>query len=354
MKKINNYLFQIIFVLCLFAVQFLYFEYRFHRFDDDVFDTMYELGSRMQKLTQTVEDVNQMMYAVERRSFVNTHKIPLPVTFCGDTLDYNDPVMRERVEREFFSMLDKQGQIQLYLKRSVKYLPMIESYLHSAGLPDDLKYLAMHESALLPRIRSRSNAVGMWQFMRSTGRLYKLRIDRYIDDRRDPQKATMAAMDMLQDLYDQFGNWPMVLAAYNGGLNRIKRTIAEQNSRSFFDLSLPEETERYYFKIVATKLIVSQSEHFGFQLANDDLFHPIDVTRTRVYITEDYISLDQIASRYDQSLASFKDLNPHFISAILPSGIYTINVPKVYYAQGENKLIKTEDDSDNLKTDTEE
>jgi membrane-bound lytic murein transglycosylase D len=343
MKQVNKYLFQIVVILCLFAVQFLYFEYRFFRFDDDVFDTMYELGSRMQQLSQRIDDMDEMMYAAERRSFVNIHKIPLPVTFCGDTLNYGDPVMRERVEREFFSMLDKQGQIQLYLKRSVKYFPMIESYLQAANLPDDLKYLAMHESALLPRIRSRSNAVGMWQFMRSTGRLYKLRIDRYVDERRDPQKATQAAMLMLQDLYNQFNNWPMVLAAYNGGLNRIKRSIRDQNSTSFFDLSLPEETERYYFKIVATKIIVSRAESFGFKLTQDELFHPVDITRTRVHIQEDFISLDQIASQHGLSLARFKDLNPHLISASLTQGIYTLNIPKVHIAKGEKIRYHTVD-----------
>jgi hypothetical protein len=341
MKKMNKYMSVLMFGLFLFVLQYLYFEYRFQRFTDEFYDTQYELGEQQESIEETVSEINQMMYTAQERSFVNTHRTPLPVVFCGDTLDNSDPLMRERIEREFFSMLNKQGQIQLYLKRSAKYFPMIEAYLRAAGLPDDLKYLAVHESALLPRIRSRSNAVGMWQFMRSTGRLYKLRINRYVDERRDPPQATAAAMRMLKDLYRQFKTWPLVLAAYNGGNNRVKRSLSEQNAETFFDLSLPEETERYYFKIVVTKIIVSQPQRFGFHLEENDLFQPVDITRLKLNVSDRSMPLDQVAEMCNLSLARFKDLNPQFIKSTLPPGSYSINIPSAEYAYFREKSKKS-------------
>jgi hypothetical protein len=266
------------------------------------------------------------------RSFVNAQKIPRPLIFCGDTIDLDNHFIRERVEREFYSLLGDQGQLQLYMKRTQKYLPLFEKHLKEAGLPDDLKYLSVHESALIPRIRSRSRAVGLWQFMYATGRLYKLRIDRYIDERRDPEKATKAAIRFLSDLYKKFEKWPLVLAGYNGGQGRIHRSVINQKSNNLIDLSLPEETERYFFKVVATKIILSQPEEFGFKFEDDDYFVSLPTVRIEFKINKSKMSLEEISELFEMPIIAVKEYNPQIRTTYLPMGSYQLNLPEENYA----------------------
>jgi hypothetical protein len=302
-----------------------------------VFYQVYYTAKKSEKLSDLEQDIQSMQQKINqletlnKKNFVNIQKIPLPLIFCGDTLDMENNFIRERVEREFYSLLGDQGQLQLYMKRTERYLPMITACLEEAGLPEDLQYLSVHESALLPKIRSRSNAVGLWQFMYSTGRLYKLKIDRYIDERRDPEKATKAAVRFLGDLYKQFGRWPIVLAAYNGGQGRLQRSIKKQNSNSLIDLSLPEETERYYFKIVATKIILSNAEAFGFSLEGDEYFPTPEQRHVDFTIHENQMTLERIAEVFDMSIVALKDFNPQLRSTHLPKGTYTLKVPVENY-----------------------
>jgi hypothetical protein len=212
---------------------------------------------------------------------------------------------------------------------------MIDRYLKQNNLPPDLKYLAIHESALLPKIRSRSNAVGLWQFMRATGRLYGLKINRYIDERRDPERATQAAMRFLKELFRYYEDWPLVMAAYNGGHGRVSRALKNQNAQSFFDLSLPEETERYYFKVVATKILLSDPEKYGFTLSAHDFFTPTATVSVEYVIKQDRKTLEEICVYYDLPQAEFKFLNPKVIGSYLPRGTYEFHIPQDNY----NRLV---------------
>ena len=302
-----------------------------------VFYQLYYTAEKSKKLSDLEIKIENMQEKIDqletlnKKNFVNIQKIPLPLIFCGDTLDMENNFIRERVEREFYSLLGNQGQLQLYMKRTQRYLPMITAHLEKAGLPKDLQYLSVHESALLPKIRSRSNAVGLWQFMYATGRLYKLKIDRYIDERRDPEKATKAAIRFLGDLYKQFGRWPIVLAAYNGGQGRLQRSIKKQNSKSLIDLSLPDETERYYFKIVATKIILSNAAAFGFSLEGDEYFPTPEQMNIDFTINENQMTLKQIAEVFDLSIVALKDFNPQIRNSHLLRGTYQLKVPVENY-----------------------
>jgi hypothetical protein len=292
--------------LSVFLLQFVYFNYVATSNTGKIQKSQTEIES----LRETISQLHAQLENTSRRSYVNSHEIPATITFCHDTINIKDQHLRERLEREFYSLLSKQGQIQLYLKRSSKYTSMIESYLKTNNLPADLKYLAIHESALLPEIRSR-------------------KINRYIDERRDPEKATRAAMRFLKELDRYYKSWPLVMAAYNGGHGRVSRAIESQKSESFFDLSLPEETERYYFKIVATKILLFHSERYGFQLQEKDLFKPIPTTAVQLVVDKDRLSIEEISGQYALSQAEFKYFNPKIIGSYLPRGKYELNIPIV-------------------------
>jgi membrane-bound lytic murein transglycosylase D len=344
-RKLNYLLYIMLFFTAIYFAQ----EYRLSSQRAELNEKQSLIEKELLSLHSKLDELE----SINKRSFVNVQKIPLPLVFCGDTLDMDNHFIRERVEREFYSLLGNQGQLQLYFKRTERYLPTIENFLISAGLPEDLKYLSVHESALLPKIRSRSNAIGLWQFMYHTGRMYRLKIDRFIDERRDPEKATNAAIRFLGDLYKKFNSWPLALAAYNGGPGRIQRSMKEQNSNSLIDLSLPEETERYYFKIVATKIILSQPEKFGFKFTGNDFFPARTTVKVKFTIDEYMMTLDDIAATFEMSQIALKEFNPQLINSHLIRGSYDLKIPRENYYMYLEKIELEDSASQTLALQTE-
>ncbi len=300
-------------------------------------------GERIAVLQQEIRQLQEQVEKAGKRSYVNSHQLPVPVVFCGDTLNTDNIIIRERLEREFYLLLNEQAQIQLYLKRSARYLPMIEKYLKEAQLPDDLKYIAVHESALLPHVRSRANAVGLWQFMRATGRLYDLKINSDIDERREVERATAAAMWMFRDLKNILGDWPLVLASYNAGLGRVTQAMARQRTRSFFELSLAEETERYFFKIVAAQIVLSQPEKYGFYVENNDFFYNDSLENISYVVGLKRISIQELAGYFGLSAARLKAYNPQLINSHLPTGVINLKVPRSNYLLYEQNPERVEE-----------
>ena len=172
---------------------------------------------------------------------------------------------------EFYLNIFQHGQrkyFKRWLARSGKYLPYIQEKFHQAGLPRDLAYLAMIESGFNPSAYSRARAVGLWQFMKGTGRNYGLQINRWIDERRDPEKATMAAIAYLDALYSEFGDWYLAVASYNAGEGKIRKGIKRYKTRDFWQLArhrfLRLETKRYVPKLIAAILIAKEPAKYGF------------------------------------------------------------------------------------------
>lgn len=165
-----------------------------------------------------------------------------------------------------------QGRQKKYFKkwlaRSGKYLPAIHREFKEAGLPQDLVYLAMIESGFNPSAYSRAHAVGLWQFIKGTGRHYGLRIDSWVDERREPEKATRAAAAYLGTLYNEFGDWYLAVAAYNAGEGKIRRAIKRYKTRDFWELAqykyLRLETKRYVPKLIAAIIIAREPAKYGF------------------------------------------------------------------------------------------
>lgn len=173
------------------------------------------------------------------------------------------PKVAERIE----SFLGRERTtLTVSLERSLDYIPMIERELSEAGVPPELAYLPMVESRFRPDAVGRT-AVGLWQFTRSTARLYGLTVNRHVDERRDPVKSSRAAARYLRDLYDQFQSWDLALAAYNAGPARVRRALRRRPEASFFELAqhrlLPPITRGYVPKVLAISLIGPQPGSFG-------------------------------------------------------------------------------------------
>jgi len=189
-------------------------------------------------------------------------RLARPQSFCGEPVPMDNPEVRERFEREFLLSVWNEPQVILWLKRSKRYFTIVEPMLKSAGLPDDLKYVAVAESALRPHAGSRQGAMGFWQFMPSTGQKYGLTIDSLKDERRNIFRSTEAAIRYFKELREEFGSWTLAAAAYNMGEQGLMSEILEQRTDNYYELYLPLETQGFLFRILAIKLIITQPEKF--------------------------------------------------------------------------------------------
>ena len=181
-------------------------------------------------------------------------------------LEVNGNVMR--IIR--FFQTEASESFELWLKRKGTYQEMFEAILESDDLPKELVYLAMVESGFSPRAYSWAHAAGPWQFIYGTGRMYGLRRDWWVDERRDPEKSTRAAAKYLKDLYAEFGDWYLVMAAYNSGSQRVKRAMKRAGTDNYWELStLPRETRNYVPLFIAATIIGENSTAFGFNVTPD-------------------------------------------------------------------------------------
>jgi membrane-bound lytic murein transglycosylase D len=253
--------------------------------------------------------------------------IETPLEFCGEDVPLEIQEVRERLEKELLLTLWDKPQVILWLKRSRRYLPYIEEMLQKSGLPDDLKFVPIAESALRPHAGSHKGAIGFWQFMRHTGRQHGLVINRRIDERRNIFPSTQAAIRYFQSLHKTFGSWSLAAAAYNMGGEGLAREIKEQGTNNYYQLYLPLETQRYVLRIVAIKLIFSDPKKYGFSLADEDYYPPLEFDRIQVNCPRD-IHLSIIAQAANTYFKEIKDLNPEIRGYSLPAGKHTILVPK--------------------------
>jgi membrane-bound lytic murein transglycosylase D len=197
-----------------------------------------------------------------------------PLSFCGETVPTEEQEVRERYEKELLLALGNRAQVILWLKRSSRYLPFIEKSIVEWQMPDDLKYVAFAESALLPHAGSSKGAVGYWQFIPSTGRKYGLTINARVDERRNVFSSTQAALRYFRELRDTFGSWTLAAAAYNMGENRLMAEISEQGTNNYYHLHLPLETQRFIFRILAVKVILRIPGNTASTLKTRTIIYP--------------------------------------------------------------------------------
>jgi membrane-bound lytic murein transglycosylase D len=230
----------------------------------------------------------------------------------------NVPEMREKMEG--------------FLERSGRYVPMISEKLAQRGMPQDLVFLAMIESGFQPGAASAASAVGIWQFIPETARRHGLRVDRFVDERRDPEKATDAALEYLSTLYDRFGSWYLAAAAYNSGENRVGRVMRETHGSerasaesAYYEISekLPAETRDYVPLMMAAGRIVKDLEGHGFLDVVPDGPEVFDEV-----MAEPDLALADLAESAGVPLEALQDLNPHLLQARTPPNeSYPVRVP---------------------------
>jgi membrane-bound lytic murein transglycosylase D len=210
--------------------------------------------------------------------------------------------------------------------RSTRFRPMMVRELEAAGLPRDLVYLSMIESGYNPHAWSTAAAAGLWQFISSTARLYDLRVDYWVDDRRDPEASLRAAIAFLSELHGMFGHWELAWAAYNGGPGRVRRAVEGAGSNDFWVLArgtwLHTETDNYVPKIMAAAIIGHHPERYGFAATGTQ---PELVYETRP--VEGGIPLDVIATATGLPLDDMKALNPALKRFVTPPEGYALRVP---------------------------
>ena len=265
-------------------------------------------------------------------SLISAIRINGPLDFCGERVPLDNTEIRERLEKELLLLLWNRPQVILWLKRSTRYFPYIEKTLAENNMPDDLKYLAVVESAMLPHAGSSQGAVGYWQFIKQTGLRYGLTIDQYTDERRNFFASTVAAAAYLQDLHDLFGSWTVAAAAYNVGEDRIQEEKTIQKVDSYYELYLPSETERYIFKIISVKLIFSNPSRYGFYLQNDDYYPPQTFDKVKITLAS-RTPLHLVAQASGTYFKQIKELNPELRGDELQKGTHVIAVPR---GSGEN------------------
>jgi len=228
---------------------------------------------------------------------------------------------------DLFQSEEKRGVVTRWFYRSGRYLEMIRDVFHQKGLPEELAYTAMIESGFNPSAISHAGAKGLWQFMAPTARRYGLRIDRWVDERLDPLKSTLAAADYLKDLFAQFGSWFLAQAAYNAGEERVARAVETSGSDDFWTVVrgrlLKEETKRFVPAIQAVTLIAREPDRYGFDVT------PALPELADVVVVPLSLEFRVIAALGDISHDALRGLNPELLRGLTPPGDrYVLRVPR--------------------------
>jgi membrane-bound lytic murein transglycosylase D len=254
----------------------------------------------------------------------------LPAEQVKKEPDFDIPiVINAKVEQfiQYFQTTAK-NNFSNWLARSEKYIPFMKNLLRENGLPEDLVYLALIESGFNPYAYSRSKASGPWQFIYLTGKRYGLKVNWWVDERRDPEKSTIAAAKYLKDLYDMFECWYLAAAGYNAGENKIASAMKRYQTEDFWELAkyryLKQETRDYVPQMIAAALIAKEPEKYGF--IGIEYQEPLQYEKMEVPSVTD---LRLIAKICDITLEELKDLNPELSRWCTPpdSPTYEIKIP---------------------------
>ncbi|PWU01804.1 MAG: lytic transglycosylase [Terriglobia bacterium] len=268
-----------------------------------------------------LEDILQMTFPVDPK-LKDKVRDQVMATVSQLPLEVTDPVLG------YIHFFDGRGRktLQAGMQRSGRYRPMVQRILDEEGVPQELIHLAQAESGFIPRAVSRKAAGGMWQFLTWRGQQYGLAQTRYTDDRMDPEKATRAAARHLHDLFNEFGDWYLAIAAYNCGPGVVERAVERTGYADFWELRnrgvLPIETTNYVPIILAMTIMEKNAEEYG--LVGVSMDAPLDYETIE---TTSPVSLALLADLADVPLSELLELNPAVLKTMTPEG-YGVHVPK--------------------------
>ncbi len=275
------------------------------------------------KITDHAEH-NKLRNRLLRKKTLYKASSKLPSFTFDIPVEYND---RVRFWVRYFQTKGR-NWFSRCLSRSTRYIPTIHTILRREGLPLDLAYVALVESGFSDYAESHASAVGMWQFIPSTGLSYGLKINWWIDERRDFIKATEAAIQYKKKLYSMFNSWPLVMASYNAGENRVKRLVKKHKTNNFWILanlkSLPQETIDYLPKIMAATIIAKNPKLYGFRevkYKSPELYEYVKIPGGT--------HLKKVAKLTSENYKTIRNLNPELLKFYIPKEIlsHKIRVP---------------------------
>jgi len=302
--------------------------------DRDEFDRFEEsLVLLYTKRFDTLDKVDALLTAESMRMDVTSRSEPLEVEMGAtqfivvEDRDGHIPLVRNKKVDQFIEYFKTKGrpQFEIWLDRLEVYGPVLSKILEENNLPPELLYLAMIESGLNPKAHSKAAATGMWQFIYSTGKIFGLERNWYIDERRDPEKATRAACAYLSNLYEEFDNWYLALAAYNSGEGRIRRATKLHQTSDFWQLhSLPRETRNYMPYFLAATIMAKNPKDFGFiKKMNSDKAYRYDTVSI-----EKSADLTVLAKAAGISFKTLQGLNPELRQSATPAEAYQLKIPQ--------------------------
>jgi len=272
-------------------------------------------------------------------------------------LQFSKEVINNPKVRHFINYYSNTGKNRFreLLARSGKYMPMIAKVLTQEGLPEELGYLALLESEFVVDTVSRNGAVGLWQFIAATGRRYGLRIDQWVDERRDPVKSTRAAAAYLKDLHNYFGRWYLATAAYNAGPGAIDRALEQSGAKDFWSIKakaqMSDETRNFVPKFVAIALIAMDPQKYGF----NDVRYEISLDYEEIELNAP-MSLAALAEMVESNITPIRELNPALLHGTTPpeKASFRVNVPvgkaAVFLAKTSEKFLEKEGEPTGLVT----
>jgi len=254
-------------------------------------------------------------------------QLPSKVSFAGEAVPLDRWDVRERYDRELLMNYYMHGSLMYILKLSYRQFPIIEKELKAYGIPDDFKYLCVAESNL-QNLTSRAGAQGYWQFMNETAPAFGLEVSNEVDERYNLKLATQAACKYFIQAHKKFGTWTAAAASYNCGMGGYNGHATYQGSNNYYDIALPEETNRYIFRILAFKNLISTAPSWGYILHPEDVYQPLKVKT--ITVDTAISNLAAFAEANGSTYKILKVMNPWLRARNLPAKkgkTYEIELP---------------------------
>lgn len=289
----------------------------------------------MDEQTLVSESIDSLFALYYIKNTINSKEMEEEVAHAGGPVFYSDSIYSEGLSKipTTFPLVynqDVKRWIEMYIRRgkylipsllglSQYYFPMIEPVLDQYNIPLELKYLTIVESALNPRAVSRTGATGLWQFMYGTGKMYDLEVTTLVDERRDPAKETVAAAQFLRDLYNIYGDWALVIAAYNCGPGNVNRAIKRSGGRTnFWEIYqyLPKETRGYVPAFISVNYIMTYYKEHGYTPVKVEMpsFHDTVMVNNKLHF-------GQVEGMLGIPIEQLRELNPQYKKDIIPGNI---------------------------------